>query len=184
MAIIFDDTILSNFNPSTEDGKALVPILVSLFENLQPNVKSMFHDMKVNFSTLLKKKNVKINIMYNEISTIKRDIEKLEDKLQDDHTLQRRYTVILSSKKLPTPSPNQNILNIVCVLLKDNLIITVITDDISTTQKLGGNSNKKSIIVKLYRRDTKNDLVTASRRSKLNIFYFVNECLKASLDVG
>ena len=53
-----------------------------------------------------------------------------------------------------------------------------ITDivDISTAYRLDGKNNKKSIVVKFCRRDIKNDLVTASRRSKPDQF-FVNECL-------
>ena len=153
MPINFDDTILSNFNPSSKDGKALVPVLVSLFENLQLNVKSMFDDMKENFSTLLKEKDKKINIMENEISILKRDIVKLEDKLQDNDTLERRDTVILSGEKLPIPSPNENTSNLVCALLKDNMNITVNTVDISTAHRLSAKNNKKSIIVKFCRRD-------------------------------
>ena len=65
----------------------------------------MFDDMKENFSTLLREKDEKVNIMENEICTLKRDIVKLEDKLQDNDTLERRDTVILSTvlmKKLQT----------------------------------------------------------------------------------
>ena len=43
----------------------------------------MFDDMKENFSTLLREKDEKINILENEISTLRRDIVKLDDKLQD-----------------------------------------------------------------------------------------------------
>ena len=168
--------ILSNFKPSTKDVKALVPILVSLFENLQLNVKSMFDDKRENFSTLLRENNTKINIMENEISTLKRDIVRLEDKLQDNDTLERRDTAILSGEKLPIPSPDENTSNLACALLKDNMNITVNTVEISTAHRLGGKNNKKSVIVKSCRRDIKNDLVTDSRRSKPDQF-FVNECL-------
>ena len=113
--------------------------------------------------------------MENKIATLKYDIIKLEDKLQDNDSFERRDTVILSGEKLP--NLNENTSSIVRTQLKDNMNITVHTEDICTAYELGGKSNKKSIIVELCRRDIKNDLVTAYRRSQPDQFFFVNECL-------
>ena len=177
---MFDDSILGDFNPTSKDGKAIVPILVSLFQNFQDNFLAVFEkkfdDFKADVLKSSMEKDAKIERMENEMASLKHDLRKLEDKIEDNDSYERRDTVILSGHKLPNQTPNENTQNLVCSLIKDNLDVKINAEDISTAHRLGNRNDKKSIIVKFCRRDIKNDLFTASRRSKPDQF-FINECL-------
>ena len=111
--------------------------------------------------------DAKIERMEKEMATLKHDLRKLEDKIEDNDSYERHDTVILSGHELPTQTPNENTRNLVCSLIKYNLDVKINAEDISTAHRLGKRNDNKSIIVKFCRRarDIKNDLFTSSQRS-------------------
>ena len=175
--IMFDENILSDYNPKSKDGKDLIPILSSLLESFQYNFNMKFDDMQNKFFDQLKERDAKVMTLENEITGLKNDIQKLEDKIEENESYERRDTVILSGSKLPAYTSIENTPILVRDLLKKNLDVNIATDEISTAHRLGGKSpGGTSIIVKFCRRNTKNDLISASRTAKPTDF-FINECL-------
>ena len=115
--------------------------------------------------------------MENEMGTLKHDLRKLEYKLEDNDSYERHDTVILSSQKLPGQTPKGTIQNLVCRLIKNYLDVKINAEDISTAYRLDNKIDKKSISVKFFRRDIKNNLFIASKRSKPDHFFLSTSAL-------
>ena len=179
------EEILSDFNPKTKDCQALLPVLNNLFTKFQDNFQdildSKLKDMRREFLEILKSKDEKVSALEIQVATLKSDLNKLDDKIQDQDSYERRDTVILSGKLIPAESNMENCAVIASNLAKEHLSVIFSPSDVSVAHRLTGNSRgsgnaNKSIIIKFCRRDIKTDLLAASRRSKPRDL-FVNESL-------
>lgn len=104
----------------------------------------------------------------------------MEEKIDDADAYERRDTVIVSGKAVPTVTDGESCLQIVSDLLKNELKLIVPATDISTAHRLGKRPatqqpDNRSIIVKLCRRDLKKDILDACRQLKPEMY--VNESL-------
>ena len=106
---------------------------------------------------------------------------KLEEKSEDIEAYEGRDTVVLSGQVLPTATSDENCIQIATQLVKDQLKMNLSPHEISVAHRIGSKPpgafvDKRSIIVKLCRRDTKRELLSNQRRVKPAGF-FINENL-------
>ena len=89
--------------------------------------------------------------------------------------------MIISGKTVPPVNKDEDCKSLARELIRKNLNYVVSPTDISTVHRLGEKKasqgpDRRDIIVKFCRRDSKSDLVAASRRAKAKDF-FINESL-------
>ena len=178
---LFDESILSSFQPSAKDGKALVPVLISLFKTFQNNVLQEITASKEELKTQIAEKDEKIAHLETEVCTLKKTVQKLEDKIEDNDAYERRDTIMISGNAVPNFTDGENTTDIVCQVVRSKLSYNLTPGDISVSHRFGGKSSSqkpdhRSIIVKLCRRSLKLDLVTSSRTKKCGDL-FINEFL-------
>ena len=175
---------LTNLQTTSKDGKALVSILKDLFSHFEFKYEGMFDDMKNEFMKVISERNETISQLKGDVSTLKDRIIKLEERIEQNDSYERRDTLVFSGSKLPPPSNSENCVTVVNNLLRDSLQVSLQPNEISVCHRLTSRSNaespnKRSIIVKFCKRSSKIDILSSARRKKVpNLF--VNECLTPS----
>ena len=119
--------------------------------------------------------------MSTEIVNLKKKVQSLDDKLEDAETYERRDTVVFSGSELPSVTESEDCTKIVIDLLKDKVNYFLRPTEISVAHRLGQKTetqkpDKRNIIVKLCRREIKNDIMKACRVMKPRNLY-ANESL-------
>ena len=123
------------------------------------------------FEKRLAAKDSRITTMKEEIATLRKKVLDLEEKIDDNEAYERRGTVIFSGTDIPTAQEAEVTVKVMTTLVKDKIGIVMKKDDISVAHRLGPKRNtqgldKRSIVVKLCRRDTKLDLMKACKDVK------------------
>ena len=172
---------LNDYQPSSKDGKVLVPAVLSIFHTFQAKMDDMFKELRSEFLKACSERDKKIEKMDGEIVLLKKKVGILEAKIDDSDAYERKDTAIISGKAVPPVQRDENCLDLVCQLVKDKLNYVVAPTDISVAHRLGEKKSaqgidRRDLIVKFCRRNTKSDLVTTSRRMKAPDF-FINESL-------
>ena len=106
-------------------------------------------------------------------------LDNLEQQIDNNSAYERRDTLVISGN-IPASRPNENCIEIVRNIIKDQTRVIIDVNDISTAHRLGrrpdnGQEDKRSIIFKLCRRNTKREIIQACKTSKPN--FYVNEHL-------
>ena len=106
---------------------------------------------------------------------------KLEERIEEGESYERRDTLVFSGKTVPACSTSENVSNLVCSLIKENLKINIQPQEISLSHRLGSKStsqkpDNRPLIAKFCRHDLKTDILVTARKIKFRDFY-VNECL-------
>ena len=180
-----DFNVLSELNPKTNDTKALIPALITLFEKFEDNFVRMFdmklENMRQDYLKEVRIRDDKILELESKIVCFEKRIVKLEDRIEENEQYERRDALVISGSTIPPEKKDENCNQLVKTLLKNNLNIEVQTDEISVTHRLSAKPNdqrveKRSIIVKFCKRSTKVDVLSSARRKKADNFY-VNESL-------
>ena len=172
---------LSDYNPKSQDGKVIMPAMLSVFSSLQDKMEKIFQDIRDEFIRMCSERDRKIEKMDGEIVSLKKKVEVLESKIDDNDAYERRDTAVVSGKALPAARKDENCSTIVRDLVKEKLNIEISLSDISVAHRLGEKKQSQApdhrdIIVKFLRRDLKKDLVMASRRVKA-VNFFINDSL-------
>lgn len=141
-------------------------------------------DLKAEFSEFVSSKNAEIAEMKSEVNLLKTKVVKLENLLDDTEAYERRDTVVISGSSLPAFSPGENAGEIVKNLVKDQLRLDISSTDLSVAHRIGVKPpnqtiDKRPIIAKFCRRDSKREVILASKRVR-NGGLFVNESLTPS----
>ena len=154
------------FDELSGDSKRIVKILMREFEALKSQISS---------------KNLEIADLKENVSSLQKKVQKLETMIDDADAYERRDTVILSGSALPAYSIGENCVELTRGIIKRDLKIELPIHEINTVHRLGKKPltqapDKRPIIIKLCRRDTKSQLISAARRTKTPGF-FINESL-------
>ena len=105
----------------------------------------------------------------------------LEERIEDAEAYERKDTLVISGKNVPPVVPGQNETTIVSDLLRFGLKLNVSSADISIAHHIGRKPvnqqvDSRNIIVKLCRRDLKEDILNACRQIRPKDIY-INESL-------
>ena len=114
--------------------------------------------------------------MKAEITTLKKNVENLQDRFDEEDSYIRRESLIFSGNAVTAHHSNEDCVLVVQTLLKDKLGHIVKKEDISVSHRLGRKTatqgpDKRSIIAKFCRRDLKRDLLQTCRNRKPVDFY-------------
>ena len=177
-----DRSVLTELQPTSKDCKALVPALIGFLENFERNYEKMFVEMKQEFKSAINERDIKIVILEGEVKVLKDKVKKIEGYADDSDAYIRRETVILAGPAIPASNPHENCAELVRNIVKNELKYNLSPNDISTVHRLGPKPtsqapDKRSIIVKFCRRDTKRDLMIASKNQTKPVSLYVNESL-------
>ena len=116
----------------------------------------------------------------DEILVLRKRVVELEDKIEDNESYERRDTVIVSGDGIPAVTDNEDSSKSVTQLIKDKINLIVNPVDIFVAHRLGRkpdqDPDKRKIVVKLCRRETKQDLLKTCRAVKPRNIY-VSESL-------
>ena len=172
---------LSGLPVTTKDAKALVPVLIQLFKDSEIRHEEMLNKLKSDFLAAVHEKDAKILSLDQEVSFLRNQVSKLEERIEENDQYERRDTLVLSGSSLPAAIPNENCENVVRTAIKNNSNIELSAGDISVAHRLGSKPTSqrpdhRSLIVKFCRRNTKVDVLSSARRKKAPNF-FANESL-------
>ena len=115
------------------------------------------------------------------IAFLERSVAAIDERCDDAEAYERRDTVIISGSKLPTATDQEKPAEVVCETLKNKIGVIVQTTDISVAHRQGKKPasqtpDKRGIIVKLCRRETKHNLMATCKRVKPSNLY-INDSL-------
>ena len=168
-----DFSALSDLQPTSKVGKAIVPAVISLMQEFQEKFMDMFGDLRKDFSKIFQAQDAKISQMGNEINILKLQIGKLEEKIDENNNFERRDALVFSGSAIPNAQNVEVCSELVAGLLKNILKLNISPGDISTSHRL---NTRKDILVKFCRHNTKVDIINACRKIKPVNFY-ANEFL-------
>ena len=164
----------TNLDDLSEESRSIV----MLFRN-------DISELKTHFESLLKRKDAEISELKESVSHLKEELSKAKLLIDDADAYERKDTVILSGEHIPLAETGENCIEIVKNIVKDHFKINLSTETISTAHRLGRKPpnqtpDRRNIVVKLVRRDLKQDLIHASRKQMRPAKLFVFESLTPS----
>ena len=173
--------------PKTVPAAKLTKELISkdsqaIISQMQEEFIRMKQEMVDEFSVLLGAKLKEVEELKTQVKNLTDKVSKLEDLVDDADQYERRDCLVLSGPALPTSTTGENCTAIVQDVLRTTCNINIATTDISTAHRLGKRPltqqvDKRSIIVKLCRRDVKEDVFRSSKTQQRPSQLFVNESL-------
>ena len=161
--------------------KSMIPAIIEVFKSLEYKIFSVFDELKKDFLDFAKKYDEEICLLKREISSVKKQMASLEEKVDENDAYERRDTLIMSGAVIPTCTSSENCMELTKTILNDHLKYVISPSDISTVHRLGKKPvsqkpDNRDIIIKFCRHNTKIDLLAAARRVKpTNLF--LNESL-------
>lgn len=129
----------------------------------------------------LEEKDAQISTLQEEVAVLKTSYSRLEERIDDADAYERRDTILISGSAIPSVTVGENCNALACDAIKNKLKLNVSSTDISTCHRTGKmptnqQPDKRSIVVKLCRRELKRDILDACRALKPDNLY-VNESL-------
>ena len=166
-----DFSELARIKPTSNDGKSMLPMLISLLNGFQEKIRDMFEGLQTEFRALVVQQEERVEKLEHEIDTLKLKVTHSSAKIDENESYERRDTLILSGDKIPAVAANENCAEIVRGMLRDTLSYNVSMQDISVAHRLGSKpkhqrADKRNLIVKFCKRNIKNDILAAGRRVK------------------
>ena len=158
-----------DYGELSEDGQKIVQAITAHLDLLREE-----------FRMQMAEKDKEIAKLNEVVSTLKCNVMKLEERLEDADAYERRDTLIFSGDAIPEAKTGENCSAIIKEIVKTKLHINMGDSDISTAHRMGKRMNnqrpdKRSIIIKLRRRDQKAGILHACRQFKPD--FYVNESL-------
>ena len=168
---MFDQIDVNNLS---NDAKAIITY-----------VQLEFEKMKSELTTFVNSKNTEINVLKEEVLSLKNHVFKLENLIDESDAYERRDSLVFSGPGIPVVSQHENCSQLVQQLAKDKLNCIISPTDVSTAHRLGKPPNtqkpdQRSIIVKFCRRDVKHQLYAARKNQSNANRIYVNESLTPS----
>lgn len=154
----------------SEESRALYMLITDKFE-------SALRDLEAK----LKKRDEKIDMLEQQITTLKSKNLDLCERMDDLESLERRDMLVLSDDSVPPTTAGENTARVAIDILKLKLNYELKPDDLLTAFRIGKKTinqtvDKRSIVVKLRDRDMKHDLLMSARRVK-PVKLYLNENL-------
>ena len=151
-------------------------------EQVESNWKKAVAELKTQFFGMIKTKDDTITQLQNQIETLQRKVNKLEDSLDDAEAVSRSDQVVITGDDVPLVQENKNTKNVVSELFKCKLKLNCAENDIVSATRLGPKPrsqkpDRRSILVTTSNRGTKQGIMSACKTVKPS--FYVNENLTA-----
>ena len=162
---------LEGFEPTSKDGKAIVPALAAFFQNWQHHLSEQFTKMQKEFEDICVANATKIQNLEDKVRTLEKKLEKVELQTEDQLAAELQDTIILSGNGLPSVSVNERCGQVAKDVIRTKLSINLHDDDIVAAYRIGKKVNdntpdKRKILVRLTKKLQKNDLISAAKTAK------------------
>ena len=182
-----DPSFFSELNLTNKDSKVLIPALITFLQNFESKFEKMFSEIKEDFQSKIMERDQKVGYLEKEVSLLNEKVLKMEKLADDAEAYERRDTVIFSGPAIPEVTSNENCTSLLQDILKTKLNFNLSQNDINTAHRLGPKPktqapDKRSIILKLCRRDVKREIITACKNQSPNQSsrLYANESLTSS----
>ena len=173
----------SNLDDVPENLSSDTKLIIQTVERKIEEMKADFENLRREFNDRLDKKNLEI-LRLSDDNFLRDRITKLENTMDEEDAYVRRDTIIISGNSVPEVTSGEICSDLAVHLIKDKLKLQLRETDISVAHRLGKKptnqvADKRSIMVKLCRRDTKRDILTARRNLTVasEPSFFINESL-------
>ena len=179
-------TTLNSKKPNPQELEELEAIMPELSEDGKLIVAAItleFSKVKAELLVSLQKKDEEISALKSEVSALQKKISTIEESIDEADSYERRDTVIVSGPSVPNFVQGENTSEVFRQVIREKLRLNLNENDVSVAHRLGGRpanqtQDKRSIIVKLCRRETKKNLIITSKRAnKADSGLFINESL-------
>ena len=147
-------------------------MLSQFLSKLDCKFEKMLGDMRYEFQQAIQARDSKILTLETELFRVKERLEKVEERIEDNESYERRDCLVFSGAKIPPHANNENCVRIIQELARNNLKISIPENEISVAHNVGTRNptqsgNKRSIIAKFCRRNTKMDVLSSARKMKI-----------------
>ena len=169
------------FEPSSKDGKQIVPMFASFFQSWQHHLVEQFEKMQQEFEKLCIANSTKIQKLEDQVRTLEKKLEKVELQSDDQAAAELQDTVILGGNAVPPVSVNEKCDQVATDVIRTKLRVTVPNNVIVAAYRLGKKDNEQAsdnrkILVRFTNKQQKNDLISAAKTAKPEDL-FVSESL-------
>ena len=108
-----------------------------------------------------------------ENATLRRDLNKLTERMDGLENRERNNDIIISGNAVPAVRPGENTKQVSIDLIRYQLSYSIPSDVISSAHRLNNSNslNQKNILLKFVGQETKNDVMQACRRTKPSGLY-------------
>ena len=163
--------------------------LSELREALSPDAQHIitymqfeFGKMKDEFSNMLNLKQQELDAVKAEVKALNEQVLKLEGMIDDADAYERRDSLVLSGPAIPAFQTGEDCKSLVQQVIARECRVNIQPNDISTAHRLGKKSpsqqpDRRNIIVKFCRRDTKHEVFTSGKKQARPSQLYVNESL-------
>ena len=112
------------------------------------------------FSEEIKKRDDRIEKLEKDVLGLRGNVARLEEKVDDAKDYERRDAVVISGDALPEVTVGENVNHLACCIVREKLKLSLDPSEVSAAHRLSAkpknqSANKRNIIVKLSRRETK-----------------------------
>lgn len=150
-------------------------------EALEHEIDNKIEQVVDTFQHLLQEKHSKIEELEQQVVTLENKVDGLEEKLEDTESYERRDTVVISGSAIPQAIDDEDSVTVATTLIKEKIGIVLNPTEVSIAHRMGKKpdtqtQDKRSIIMKLCRREMKQELLKACKTVKPKDI-FVNESL-------
>ena len=167
---------LEGFEPTSMDGKAIVPVFDAFFQNWHHHLQEQFTKMQKEFEdTCVANSTKKQNLEYK-VRTLEKKLGKVELQTEDQLAAELQDTNILSGNALPSVSDSERCGQVAKKLIGTKLSISIPNDVILAAYMIGKKVNdnspdKRKIFVRFTNKQQKDDLISAAKAKKLDDLY-------------
>ena len=161
---------------SLSPSQDILNIIEKDIASLSPEGRSIVSAIVKAFQVMSDNKDQYIMQLQKQVTTLENKVTNLENHIDDISQYERRDTIILSGPALPQMINNENSALVAANAIKDSLKINFSPDDVNVAHRIGNKSaQNRPMIVKLYSRQKKDDIMTACLTVKPKLY--INESL-------
>ena len=163
--------------PSNAQNQDLLQDLGIKTDGLAPEQVKLVHIMLVGMKALIQKELNEERVRHEkEVYCLENQILALQAKNDDLENYSRRNAIVISGKKIDTVCRDENCYVIASKLITEHTGVSVSEADIDVTHRLGkprpGMPDKRNLIVKFVRRETKSRILKACKIRKPSDIFF------------
>ena len=144
------------------EGKAIVSIM-----------KKCFLQLEDKFDKILKMKSCEIEKLNGEVASLKEEVSRLNDLVDESDAYERKNSLIISGSSLPVSTRGENCVDVVVGTIREKFKLVLDKNEVSVAYRIGKppanqNPDRRPILLKLCRRETKINVLQSSRKYVLS----------------
>lgn len=182
-----NEDLIAECSELSEDGRAIVCLIFKKIESFKSEWLQTLAERDSQINSLqdevsaLKNTISGMEKQFDDVQTLRNTVSKLEERIDDADAYERRDTLLFSGSDIPAATTGENCGQLICSVVEEKLKLSISASVISIAHRVGKmpitqGPDRRSIVVKLCRREIKRDILDACRKFKPTGL-FVNESL-------